>query len=119
MGLALLLRLAPRLGRHDAGTAAFRPQPVPKCQKASQFQGEEAMPRIVNLRLGRAALLIGLAAGSLAVADPVGLMVTSAHAQASVSVGADFRCCARALWRLAPQPALWRRVGPGQSGTGV
>ncbi len=49
------------------------------------------MPRIVNLRLGRAALLIGLAAGSLAVADPVGLMVTSAHAQVGVSVGADFR----------------------------
>jgi hypothetical protein len=50
------------------------------------------MPRNGNLRLGRAALLIGLAAGSLAVAAPASL-VTSAHAQASVgvSVGADFR----------------------------
>src|SRR5712692_5145761 len=62
--------------------------------KASQVQGEEAMPRIGNLRLGRAALLIGLAAGSLAVvAGPTGLIVMPAHAQATagVSVGADFR----------------------------
>jgi hypothetical protein len=50
------------------------------------------MPRNGNLRLGRAALLIGLVAGGLAVAAPASL-VTSAHAQASVgvSVGADFR----------------------------
>jgi len=51
------------------------------------------MPRIGNLRLGRAALLIGLAAGSLAVAGPSSLMMTPAHAQASVgvSVAGDFR----------------------------
>jgi hypothetical protein len=50
------------------------------------------MPRIGNLRLGRVALLIGLAAGSLAVAGPTSLIVTPAHAQAiGVSVGAGFR----------------------------
>jgi hypothetical protein len=51
------------------------------------------MPRIANSRLGRAALLIGLAAGTLAVAGPSSLMLTPAHAQASagVSDAGDFR----------------------------
>ncbi len=51
------------------------------------------MPRIANSRLGRAALLIGLAAGTMAVAGPSSLMLTPAHAQASaqVSDAGDFR----------------------------
>jgi hypothetical protein len=48
------------------------------------------MPRIGNSRLGRAALLIGLAAGTFAVAGPSSSIVTPAHAQVGVSVGADF-----------------------------
>jgi hypothetical protein len=59
--------------------------------KASQVQGEEAMPRIGYLRLGRAALLIGLAASTLAVVGPASSIVTPAHAKVGVSVGADFR----------------------------
>jgi hypothetical protein len=51
------------------------------------------MPRIGYLRLGRATLLIGLAAGSLAVVAPASLIVMPAHAQvnAGSSIGADFR----------------------------
>jgi hypothetical protein len=49
------------------------------------------MPRIGYLRLGRAALLIGLTASTLAVVGLTNAIVTPAHAQASVSVGADFR----------------------------
>jgi hypothetical protein len=48
------------------------------------------MPRFGNLPLGRAALLVGLVA-TLAVVGPTASIVTPAHAQASVSVGADFR----------------------------
>jgi hypothetical protein len=80
-----------QLRPHDAGKSRISTLADSQVPKASQVQGEEAMPRIGNLRLGRAALLIGLAAGSLAVVGPSNLMVTPAHAQASVSVGADFR----------------------------
>jgi len=81
------------------------------------------MPRIGNLRLGRAALLIGLAAGSLAVvAGPTGLIVMPAHAQATagVSVGADFRVALEPygawrhnrrfgdVWVPANRPRDWR-----------
>jgi len=80
------------------------------------------MPRIGNLRLGRAALLIGLAAGALAVAGPTSLMVTPAHAQASagVAVGADFRVALEPygawrhhrrfgdVWVPASRPRDWR-----------
>ncbi len=48
------------------------------------------MPRFGNLPLGRAALLVGLAA-TLAVVGSTTSIVTPAHAQASVSVTADFR----------------------------
>ena len=48
------------------------------------------MPRIGYLPLGRAALLVGLAA-TLAAVGPTTSIMTPAHAQASVSVGADFR----------------------------
>ncbi len=48
------------------------------------------MPRFGNLPLGRAALLVGLAA-TLAVVGSTTSIVTPAHAQVSVSVGADFR----------------------------
>ena len=34
----LLLLVAPRLRRHDAETAAFRPWPLPKCQKQVKFR---------------------------------------------------------------------------------
>jgi hypothetical protein len=53
---------------------------------------ESAMHQIGISHLGRAALLVGLAAGSLAVAEPTGLIATSAHAQVSVgvSIGGDF-----------------------------
>ena len=46
------------------------------------------MHRIGILRLGRTALLVGFVAGGLATST--NLIVTSAQAQASVSVGADF-----------------------------
>src|SRR5258708_15253847 len=49
------------------------------------------MPRIGYLRLGRATLLLGLTASTLAVVGLTNAIVTPAHAQASVSVGADFR----------------------------
>jgi len=74
------------------------------------------------LRLGRAALLIGLAAGSLAVAGPTSLTVIPAHAQpvAEVSVGGDFRVALEPygawrhhrrfgdVWVPASRPRDWR-----------
>src|SRR5215472_10177480 len=80
------------------------------------------MPRIVSLRLGRAALLIGLAAGSLAIAGPTSLIVMPAHAQpvAEVSVGGDFHVALEPygawrhhrrfgdVWVPANRPRDWR-----------
>src|SRR5215468_3967499 len=80
------------------------------------------MPRIVSLRLGRAAMLIGLAAGSLAIAGPTSLIVMPAHAQpvAEVSVGGDFHVALEPygawrhhrrfgdVWVPANRPRDWR-----------
>jgi uncharacterized protein DUF6600 len=80
------------------------------------------MPRIGSLRLGRAALLIGLAAGSLAVVAPSSLIMTPAHAQASagVSIAGDFRVALEPygawrhhrrfgdVWVPANRPRDWR-----------
>ena len=81
------------------------------------------MPRIVRLRLGQAALLLGLAVGSLAGATS--LIATPAHAQVSESLGADFRVALEPygswrhhrrfgdVWIPGSRPADWQPYTAG------
>ena len=78
------------------------------------------MPRIGSLHLGRAALLIRLAAASLAVVAPSSLMPAHAQVSAGVSIAGDFRVTLEPygawhhhrrfgdVWVPANRPRDWR-----------